>query len=229
MGIAARGRSIVVSAPAVLVLTMLTVGFPAAVSAASLKVLIQNDEGETVENAVVQALPQGHDPGVAPPGEAIVDQKGKEFVPHVTSVRVGTRIQFPNSDDIRHHVYSFSAAKTFAIPLYKGMPAKPIVFDKPGVVVLGCNIHDWMSAYVFVSETPYFATTGQDGRAILKSLPAGRYLVKVWHARLKDTPQPASHEVALSRDGNAELTFVIKQKRALHAPRMSDAARGGYR
>jgi len=230
MGIAARSRSIMARAPAVVILTMLTAGLPMTASAASLKVLVRNDAGAAVADAVVQAFPRGGGPGAAAqPAEAIIDQRDKEFIPYVTTVRVGTRVKFPNSDNIRHHVYSFSPAKTFAIPLYKDLPPEPIVFDKPGIVALGCNIHDWMSAYVFVSETPHFAMTGQDGWTTVKNLPAGRYVVEVWHPRLKGTPQPATHEVTLGRDGNAELAFVIEQKRVFRVPRMSSTTSGGYR
>lgn len=82
-------------------------------------------------------------------------------------VYVGTRVTFPNRDNIRHHVYSFSSAKKFELPLYIGTPAAPVVFDKPGVVALGCNIHDWMLAYIYVLTTPHFAKTAADGKARL--------------------------------------------------------------
>ncbi len=109
-----------------------------------------------------------------------LDQKGKQFIPHVLVIETGTSVYFPNSDDIQHHVYSFSPAKRFEIKLYKGTPAQPIVFDRPGVVVLGCNIHDWMLAYVLVSETPFFTTTDADGYWSI-DLPAGDYRVSLWH------------------------------------------------
>jgi hypothetical protein len=109
-----------------------------------------------------------------------LDQKGREFVPHVLPVRVGTPVFFPNSDDIQHHVYSFSPAKSFEIKLYSGTPVEPIVFDRPGVVAIGCNIHDWMLAYVHVTESPYHASTDTEGVWAL-NLPDGNYTVEVWH------------------------------------------------
>src|SRR5207244_3930054 len=99
-------------------------------------------------------------------------------------VLVGSPVSFPNRDDVRHHVYSFSPAKRFDLPLYVGTPAKPVVFDTPGVVIIGCNIHDWMVGYIYVSESPYFATTDADGRADLTGLPPGRYTARVWHPQL---------------------------------------------
>ena len=107
----------------------------------------------------------------AKPRDNVVDQVDKQFVPKVQAVLVGTPVTFPNNDNVRHQVYSFSPAKRFELPLYAGVPAQPIVFDKPGVVVLGCNIHDWMVGYIYVSESPYFAKTGKDGKAVLADLP----------------------------------------------------------
>jgi len=95
-------------------------------------------------------------------------------------VRTGTAITFPNSDHIRHQVYSFSQAKTFTLKLYSGSPKTPVIFDKPGMVVLGCNIHDNMVAFIGVVDSPYFAKTTDTGSATL-NLPAGRYRLRVWH------------------------------------------------
>ncbi|MGH7342427.1 MAG: methylamine utilization protein, partial [Candidatus Rokuibacteriota bacterium] len=126
--------------------------------AESLAASVRNERGQPVGDAVVTAVPLAGDGlRLGPPDPVEIDQIDKEYVPYLTAIRVGTSVGFPNHDQIRHHVYSFSEAKTFEIPLYRGTPAEPVVFDKPGEVVLGCNIHDWMRAYVFVSETPYFA------------------------------------------------------------------------
>jgi plastocyanin len=149
-----------------------------------------NEQGQPVADAVVVAVPA--DGGARPPAKAterpradVVDQVDKEFTPKVAAILVGTAVTFPNHDDVRHHVYSFSPAKRFELPLYAGVPAGPVVFDKPGVVVLGCNIHDWMVGYIYVSESPYFAKTGKDGKAILAELPPRAYAVRVWHPQLE--------------------------------------------
>jgi hypothetical protein len=81
-------------------------------------------------------------------------------------------------------VYSFSPAKKFEIKLYVGTPAAPVVFDKPGIAVLGCNIHDTMAAWVVVVETPHFGLTGADGRVSLAAVPAGSYRLRTWHPSL---------------------------------------------
>lgn len=116
---------------------------------------------------------------------ATIEQRNREFVPYVTIVQTGTAIEFPNRDPFKHHVYSFSAAKNFEIKLYAGKPAQPVVFDKPGEVALGCNIHDWMEAYILVVDSPYFAKTGSKGRALIANVPPGRYRLRLWHPREK--------------------------------------------
>jgi len=98
------------------------------------------------------------------------------------------------------------------LPLYAGTPAKPIVFDKPGVVVLGCNIHDWMIAYIYVSESPYFAKTGPDGSAQLKALPPRQYTVRVWHPRLQGPEDATRQPASLNASARTELTWNLALK-----------------
>jgi hypothetical protein len=115
-------------------------------------------------------------------------------------------VRFPNSDDIRHQVYSFSPAKTFQLPLYAGTPATPLVFDKAGVVTLGCNIHDQMNAFILVVETPYFGKTSADGRVTLDDLESGRYTLHAWYPDMRTEPQPQS--VTLKGDERITVSFV---------------------
>ena len=175
-------------------------------SAATLNVHVRNARGIPMQDAVVYAIRDGREPGPPARRTATMDQKNRTFVPHVLPVQVGTAVQFPNSDDIRHQVYSFSDAKKFQLPLYTGTPANPILFDKPGVVILGCNIHDRMSAYIIVVDTPHFAATGRDGSASLPNLGAGRYTVHVWHPDLSADPAP----LTLGGSEERELIFVVR-------------------
>ncbi len=122
---------------------------------------------------------------------AVMDQVGKQFVPAVLPVRVGTAVSFPNSDDIRHQVYSFSPAKRFELRLYEGTPSEPVIFDQPGLVVLGCNIHDWMLGYVYVTEDAAFGVSDAQGQVRLE-VPPGEYPATLWHPALSGMqPQPA--------------------------------------
>ena len=176
--------------------------------AATLLVDVRDSRGHSVEHAVVYAVPQGRKLPVAKK-TAVMDQKNRMFIPHVLPVQTGTAVSFPNSDDIRHQVYSFSRAKTFQLPLYAGTPANPIVFEKPGVVALGCNIHDRMSAYILVVDTPYFALA-TNGRGELSEVTAGRYLVHVWYPGMRGDPPPIT--VTIEDDDRKQLSFNIRRR-----------------
>jgi plastocyanin len=215
--------------PALAALLVAALVATAPAAAGTLGVLVRNSEDQPVRDAVVYALPLAADAAPAqPPQRTEIDQVDKEFVPNLTVVQVGTRVHFPNRDQIRHHVYSFSEAKSFEIPLYEGIPAEPIVFDKPGPVVLGCNIHDWMRAYVFVVETPHFAVSGADGRATL-ALPAGEYSVRIWHPELEGEPAQQGQRLSVEADADTELRFAIEQGRVWKARRSPSLRGDDYR
>ena len=145
---------------------------------------VKTPAGAPVKDAAVVLEPTS---GTAPPARqrAAIEQRGREFIPHLTIVQKGTAIDFPNHDPFKHHVYSFSPAKVFEIKLYAGKPANPVIFDKTGAVALGCNIHDWMEAHVLVVDTPWFAKTGANGVARIERVPAGAYRLRLWHPRQK--------------------------------------------
>lgn len=170
---------------------------------------VLDSDGRPVGDAIVYATAPGRARATPPGVKAVMDQIDKEFVPFVLPVQVGTLVRFPNQDNIRHNVYSFSAPKPFSLQLYRGTEAPPVLFDKPGVVILGCNIHDFMLAYVLVLETPYFARTGADGKARLTDLPAGSYELRAWHPRLPGAAEPASQPVAVAASGSTSATFRL--------------------
>ena len=187
----------------------------APLAAAELTVTLIDQQGQPVGNAVVSVTPLDAPlpPFAATAPVATVAQKGGEFSPYVTPVRTGTVVRFPNEDQVQHHVYSVSKAKPFEIPLYAGNEEHSEVFDKPGVVTVGCNIHDWMVAYVVVLDTPWFARSGEDGLIRLADLPAGRYRYEVWQPRLA---KPLTEEIAFTADGPAAkraLTLTLKVDR----------------
>jgi len=140
--------------------------------AANLVATITNQEGESVDDAVLYIESIDGKPQPFDAQSAIVDQIDKTYVPHVRVLTAGSAVSFPNKDDIRHHVYSFSDAKTFELPLYIGTPANPVQFDSAGVVNLGCNIHDFMHAYILVLETPHYAKSIA-GTLSIQSFPPG--------------------------------------------------------
>ena len=195
--------------------------------AGSLEIIVRDDKGRPVSDAVAYAAAAGA-ASAAEKKQIVVDQRDKQFVPYVTPVQVGTAVIFPNSDKIRHHVYSFSPAKKFELPLYSGVPAEPVVFDKTGFVTLGCNIHDWMIAYVAVLPTPYFQVTRQDGRAVLKDLPAGQYTMQVWHPALKSQPEALAQRADVG-GATKSLLFTLPLKSDVRAKRAPGLTTGGYR
>jgi plastocyanin len=191
---------------------------------------VTDQQGRPVADAVLVAVPvDGNMRPPQRPRDGSIDQVDKEFFPRVTVVPVGASVTFPNHDDVRHQVYSFSPAKRFELPLYAGVPAQPVVFDKPGVVVLGCNIHDWMVGYVYVSESPFFAKTGKDGKAVLAELPARAYVVRVWHPQLEMSEDATHKTIDVSRDRRMEAAWTVNLKREVRVRRAPTSERGGTR
>ena len=153
--------------------------------AASLAVTVYKRDGKPLGGAVVTAAPE--QAGAAPtPLKAIMDQVNLTFVPDVLVIPVHSTVQFPNSDAVSHQVYSFSPARQFQLPLYRGKPYPPVQFDQTGVVTLGCNIHDNMLGYIVVTAAPYFGRADQRGEWTVQELPAGRVRVHVWHPLLNE-------------------------------------------
>ncbi|WP_156970577.1 methylamine utilization protein [Andreprevotia chitinilytica] len=186
---------------------------------------VTSPAGFAVEDAAVVLEPLS---GTVPPKhkQAVIEQKDREFKPYLTIVQTGSDIDFPNRDPFKHHIYSFSPPKVFEVKLYGAdKPAKPILFDKPGEVVLGCNIHDWMEAYVLVVDSPYFAKTDATGRARIDAVPPGKYRLRVWHPRQKKEQATGEFEIS-SKSSEANLTLdiaprIVKPKPPLGADRDS--------
>jgi plastocyanin len=198
-------------------------------AAAALQASVKDQHGKLVADAVVSATPlDPKNAQRAKPPAVVIDQVDKQFVAYVTPVYVGSKVRFPNNDNVHHQVYSFSPAKRFDLPLYAGTDAPPVLFDKPGVVVLGCNIHDWMIGYIYVSETPFFAKTGVAGTASLEDMPPGDYLVKIWHPRMNGTEQATSRSVTISAETPISLEWQLTLKPTFRIPRVSGAASPGY-
>ena len=157
--------------------------------AGTLEVKALQRDGKPLVGAVVTADAESPALPPAAPLEAIMDQVNLAFVPDVLVLPVNSSVQFPNSDVVRHQVYSFSSVRQFQLPLYRGKPYPPVVFERPGVVTLGCNIHDNMLAYIVVTNAPYFGRTGENGDWTVANLPAGQYELRVWHPLLNEQPE----------------------------------------
>ncbi|WP_157954422.1 methylamine utilization protein [Saccharospirillum mangrovi] len=176
---------------------------PVQAIAATLPTLHFTDNtGKDVPDAVVELKDATAVTPPQTPDEVIVDQINIAFVPEIAVIRVGTKVRFPNSDETRHHVYSFSEAKPFELQLYKGNDAPPIEFDKAGLVALGCNIHDSMRGYIYVVEGSLFGQTDDQGAVTLPAFNAEQspYLV-IWHPDMETPFQLAIADLA---DPNAD-------------------------
>lgn len=180
--------------------------------AANLSVVVTDSAASPLDNVVVYAEPLFGEIKLKVVRPAEIAQVNRQFVPLVTVVQTGSEISFPNNDSVRHHVYSFSPAKNFDQPLYAGKAAKPQLFDKTGTVVLGCNIHDKMIAYVQVVNTPYFAKTEASGKVKLEGLIAGKYALKVWYYRLPTPDQVVTQAVTVG-EGDTEASFKLNIKK----------------
>ena len=193
--------------------------------AGELAISAKGAKGEPVADAVVALIPLD---GAVPPAtgaSAAIGQQNQEFSAYVTVVQAGARVLFPNQDTVQHHVYSLSKAKKFELPLYNPGQNDSFVFDVPGLVTLGCNIHDWMLAYIVVVPTPWFAKTDAAGLATLAA-PAGRYRLELWHPRLAAI---VTQEITLGAPGSARRDFTLTLKADKRIRRGGATKTGGYR
>jgi plastocyanin len=186
--------------------------------AGDVAVSVRTPQGRPVADAVVTiAAPHSGPIRFAWPYR--VAQQNLQFNPFVLIVPVGADVQFPNLDKVRHHVYSFSAAKTFELKLYGRDETRVVHFDKPGVVPLGCNIHDNMVAFVVVVDTPYAAKTDAAGVAVIHGVPPGAQSLRVWHPYLRAPGNALSLALAVPKEGvvrpvvTGELRLPIEQRR----------------
>ena len=190
-------------------LCVLALGLLPTIATAGNELVIEllDANGERLRHAVVHLDGPGPDASTDIVSE--MDHRDMQYEPHVLPVQRGTRVDFPNRDQVRHHVYSFSPAKRFELPLYHGRPPEPVLFDRTGTVVLGCNIHDHMIGYILVLDTPYFTAADEDGRYRLPLPESGSAdELLVWHPVLEE--QGTTHRHSLEGGGDAELTLQLE-------------------
>jgi plastocyanin len=198
--------------------------------AAELTVRITASRDALVADAVVSITPKPGTsaPVVRPVAETrIIDQKNETFIPYVEIFRPGDSIVFHNSDHTRHHVYSFAPARQFEFVLTSGESSSPLQLGHAGVVAVGCNIHDQMITYAYISDAPWIARSGADGRVVIDTLPAGDFDVRVWHPQLRPgQPDPAQALHIAATSDSKNLVFSLS---LLPDPRTpADRERAGY-
>jgi plastocyanin len=183
--------------------------------ASNLSIEIVDRIGHGVDQVAVEVMPTSGAP-VPAPKRAVMDQKDRAFVPQVLIVGVGSSVEFPNNDSVSHQVYSFSPAKRFQLPLYKGQVHPPVTFDEPGLVVLGCNIHDSMVGYIYVTAAPIFGTTDARGTVVLRNIPKGNYRITISSPYIADNAASLTRDVGIDGDSAAaerfELTAAVRTR-----------------
>ncbi len=196
------------------------------VTAAEVRVAATDHKGSPIDELVIWLEPL--DAPAPPPTpdelQATVEQIDEEFDPYTIAVRKGTKVEFPNRDAVQHHVYSLSKPAQFEIPLHGGDETESVVLDQPGLVPIGCNIHDWMLSYIVVVDTPWFGTSQADGVVSVADLPSGRYQLSAWHPRMR---QADERTITLSEGELNEVTIELRlrpDRRIRRAPSSGGAS-----
>jgi len=180
--------------------------------AATLSLQIGDGQGQALEDAVVTLTSESGEPSTArpPPRDHFIDQKDETFIPTVEVMQVGDSVIFRNSDRTRHHVYSFSPLGSFEFVLKPNEVSPPVKLQKVGVIAVGCNIHDFMVNYLFVTDGSWTAKSDAKGVAAIAGLPPGNYIAHFWHPRLRPgAPQPAEKISIAGEQTNATIALPV--------------------
>lgn len=178
-----------------------------------IQVKVLSLDGKPLSNIVVSistkdsSIPKSIDTKT-PLNQTIMEQIDQQFVPHILVVNEGTLVKFPHTDTVKHHVYSFSPAKTFEISIQASLSQSGILFDQAGIVELGCNIHDWMLGYIYVADTEIHGKTDQNG-LFEAAIADTEYAIKLWHPRLEKEEILIEHPLNADSVGK-DTTFTIR-------------------
>ena len=179
----------------------------APVAAATLTVRVVDSSGKPVRDAVVTLYPSSGARAPKPGGRYVVSQQNLQFHPFMSIVPVGADVSFPNFDNTKHHVYSFSSAKRFELKLFAKDQSRTVHFDRPGVVALGCNIHDQMSAFIVVTDSQWTARTNGQGVAAFNDAPGSSGRLVLWHPYLRAPVGTMQQQVA---SGQRSAGFKVR-------------------
>ena len=191
----------------------LALALPAAHAGTFLGVASDRD-ALALTNVVVSLKPIGRSAPATPAQEITVSQENATFKPYISVIRMGSSVVFANRDNMEHHIKSFSSSKPFEIAVHKpGDTPAPIRFDKEGAVVAYCILHDWMRAYIYIADTPWYAlTAASSGIARIENVPAGDYEATAWHPDLGQYKPPLVQKVTIGATGASEATFKFEFK-----------------
>lgn len=205
------------------VLSIIGAFLSGSIFAANLTVTVKDLDNQPVQNAVVELYNAKYNIGDAEfdkRKEYEVAQKMRHFTPFVLAVPLGSSVTFPNYDKTRHHVYSFSPVKTFELKLFSGQSHDPVLLEKTGIVALGCNIHDAMQAYIYVTDSRYFSVTNEQGQAQFTALPIDTFEVKTWHPLQEDaiaSSKITTNDNVLSLDVSLSIVNTFDDSESAYA------------
>jgi plastocyanin len=192
-----------------LALWLLALIAPGRVLGASLTVVLTQPGGEPLAGAIVTARNLAAPAAMHEPIAAVMDQVNRRFTPEVLVIPVGSTVSFPNTDRVSHQVYSFSPVRPFKLPLYRGQPYPPVRFESPGLVTLGCNIHDDMVGYIWVTDARDYGTTDARGAWTAATLAAGDYEISLWHPRMREEDRELHRRVQLGSGDRVEVRVQL--------------------
>lgn len=196
-------------------ISTILLSFSLSVQSADTSITVLDKENNALHNIVVELQSDTFDSMQPSNKPVIMQQLEQQFVPHVLAVSKRSVVEFPDSDTVKHHVYSFSPVKTFEIAIYKQSVSREITLEQAGVVELGCNIHDWMLGYIYVAQSPVFTQTDVSGQARFAEPVAGVFSnqaaranikVKIWHPRL--SPADIAKVYQLPSEGELSITLI---------------------
>ncbi|WP_392344159.1 methylamine utilization protein [Pseudoalteromonas prydzensis] len=190
------------------IVTFLTVAFSYAAFAQDVTLNVVDQHGQPLKNVVIELVSEADDKSSQQLPVLIMDQVDKQFSPTLLIAQQGQQVNFPNSDNIRHHVYSFSPAKPFQLKLYSGQPESPITFENQGVVVLGCNIHDSMVGYIYVARSSHVYQSDEQGNVQLSGLTLPVQL-SLWHS-LQQNALEEKQPLALTVNSPRSLQVIMQ-------------------
>lgn len=205
-------------------LCALALGLSGLVQAGTVAAIAGDRDGAAMINVVITLKPIGVAAPVTVPATTTVTQEAMTFKPYITIIRKGSSVVFANRDTVEHHIKSFSSSRPFEIAVHKpGDTPPPIRFDSEGAIVAYCILHDWMRAYVYVADTPWYGTSDVSGITRLDNIPAGDYEVTAWHPDLGQFKPPLTAKLSVPANGLVQATFKFefKPRAVRQAPKMS--------
>jgi plastocyanin len=208
---------------AAIALCTLMAGWSGRALAGDLSVSVLDSAGRSLAGIVIVAESDTPQPDKRAAHTAIMDQQHMQFVPRILVIQTGTAVDFPNSDQIQHQVYSFSEPKRFKLSLYAGHKYPPVVFDRAGLVTLGCNIHDGMIGYIYFTDSAFFGRSDDAGELRLHGLPPGNYTLTAWHPQFQEPGTLLRLHVTVADNGAPAQVFHLSRPLRVESTRSGDS------